>query len=432
MNIARHNHHEHHQGHAQPKLGKLRSSCDFCALSKVKCDRGQPQCLRCIRNEVTCHYSQTRRSGKARRIYSTSGPSSTARTCAGSQEEQQQSGTEEGAEASPSLGHAMTQSHSLVHDVANTSSTSCPSDFLKQLPPALFENTSLMYGMHLKPTFFFFFCLFSDDYNRPSPSLEAPTGMPFPNEFSEHPRRSPIQWDTENRNQRHNDHYTPLSLDLGGGGTSSCMSKDTTSHASTFIRPESEDCMRRALSALNGLHVPAECKVNGEHAGCNEHSPPRSLDATLISNRIAMDKIRLVLSCSCSKTSNIFLLVAFATQQVLDSYCTLTKMQLFLLSSSVVGKEPVDVAGVSSREAEASLSEDVPVAIGSYVVDGEAKSRAILQVLQAETKVLGGLIDSLVSLSTQTAPKETAGNVCGAFIDSLQALYRETMQSLYL
>lgn len=212
------------------------------------------------------------------------------------------------------------------------------------------------------------------------------------------------------------------------------MSKDTITNSEAIAGPESEDCMRRALSALNSLHVPAESKLNGEHVtGCKGHPLPRSLVATLTSNRAAMDKIRLVLSCSCSKSSNILLLVAFTIQQVLDSYCSLAKMQLFLLSSPAAGEEqPLNTAG-GSREREASLAENVPpVAIGSYVVDGEAKNKAILQVLQTETKVLGGLIDSLVSLSTHTAPKETTGNACDVFISSLQARYRGIIHSLYL
>lgn len=192
--------------------------------------------------------------------------------------------------------------------------------------------------------------------------------------------------------------------------------------------------MRRTLSAINTLHThtPVEYSPNREYTGCAaENTQPRSLDATLTVNRIAMEKIRLVLSCSCSKTSNVFLLIAFAAQHVLDSYCALTKTQLFLLSSPMGGRDGLDIAG-DSRELATSLPENVSVAIGNYAVEGEAKSKVILQVLRAETKALGGLIDSLVSLSTQAAPKEAVGNMCGGFIDSLQTRYRETMQSLYI
>lgn len=143
-------HHDHSRETTRPKTGRLRSSCDFCALSKVKCDRGQPQCSRCIRNEVTCHYSMTRRSSKVRHIYTTSGGRA-ARTRHEPQEEhQQQSGRAGGGggntEGNASLGctSTTTQSYPLVHDAVNTPDTSSATDFLKQLPISLFEPTSLM------------------------------------------------------------------------------------------------------------------------------------------------------------------------------------------------------------------------------------------------------------------------------------------------
>ncbi|KAH6654443.1 hypothetical protein BKA67DRAFT_279309 [Truncatella angustata] len=58
------------------KKKKLKASCDFCAISKVKCDRGQPQCRRCVRSELTCPYSESRRVGKARLMYSMNSTSS--------------------------------------------------------------------------------------------------------------------------------------------------------------------------------------------------------------------------------------------------------------------------------------------------------------------------------------------------------------------
>ncbi|TPX16047.1 uncharacterized protein E0L32_000381 [Thyridium curvatum] len=52
----------------QPKPAKYKDSCDNCAQSKVKCNRAKPECQRCIRNGIECHYSLARR-GKARLLY---------------------------------------------------------------------------------------------------------------------------------------------------------------------------------------------------------------------------------------------------------------------------------------------------------------------------------------------------------------------------
>ncbi|KAK4122074.1 hypothetical protein N657DRAFT_647605 [Parathielavia appendiculata] len=49
------------------KQPKLRASCDRCGASKLKCDRGQPECERCISHGVPCFYGLSRKMGKPRR-----------------------------------------------------------------------------------------------------------------------------------------------------------------------------------------------------------------------------------------------------------------------------------------------------------------------------------------------------------------------------
>ena len=47
-----------------PRQPKLRSSCDRCGAAKLKCDRGQPQCGRCIPLGLECVYGVSRKMGK--------------------------------------------------------------------------------------------------------------------------------------------------------------------------------------------------------------------------------------------------------------------------------------------------------------------------------------------------------------------------------
>lgn len=47
-----------------PRQPKLRSSCDGCGAAKLKCDRRQPACGRCIDLGVTCVYGVSRKMGK--------------------------------------------------------------------------------------------------------------------------------------------------------------------------------------------------------------------------------------------------------------------------------------------------------------------------------------------------------------------------------
>ncbi|KAH7139673.1 hypothetical protein B0J13DRAFT_527348 [Dactylonectria estremocensis] len=51
-----------------PKRPKLRTSCDQCGAAKVKCDRGQPDCARCVSHGRTCVYGVSRKMGKPPRV----------------------------------------------------------------------------------------------------------------------------------------------------------------------------------------------------------------------------------------------------------------------------------------------------------------------------------------------------------------------------
>ncbi|OCK73541.1 hypothetical protein K432DRAFT_364753 [Lepidopterella palustris CBS 459.81] len=50
-----------------PQQPKLRSSCDECGAAKLKCDRGQPNCGRCLSLGLLCVYGVSRKMGKRSR-----------------------------------------------------------------------------------------------------------------------------------------------------------------------------------------------------------------------------------------------------------------------------------------------------------------------------------------------------------------------------
>ncbi|KAF2256108.1 hypothetical protein BU26DRAFT_14427 [Trematosphaeria pertusa] len=47
-----------------PGRPKLRTSCDGCGAAKLRCDRGQPECGRCLSHGVPCVYGFSRKMGK--------------------------------------------------------------------------------------------------------------------------------------------------------------------------------------------------------------------------------------------------------------------------------------------------------------------------------------------------------------------------------
>jgi hypothetical protein len=46
------------------KALKLRASCEGCGTAKVRCDRGQPKCSRCVALGLSCIYGISRKFGK--------------------------------------------------------------------------------------------------------------------------------------------------------------------------------------------------------------------------------------------------------------------------------------------------------------------------------------------------------------------------------
>ena len=46
---------------------RIRSCCNQCAYSKIKCDSKRPICLNCRRRDRSCTYSYVRQSGRPRR-----------------------------------------------------------------------------------------------------------------------------------------------------------------------------------------------------------------------------------------------------------------------------------------------------------------------------------------------------------------------------
>ncbi|KAI1380492.1 hypothetical protein F4677DRAFT_261391 [Hypoxylon crocopeplum] len=55
------------QSSNRPTAGKLRTSCDRCQDTKVRCDQEKPECQRCAKKGLQCIYSPTKRFGRPRK-----------------------------------------------------------------------------------------------------------------------------------------------------------------------------------------------------------------------------------------------------------------------------------------------------------------------------------------------------------------------------
>lgn len=102
---------------------KLRSSCDSCGTAKVKCDREQPGCGRCINLGLACVYGPSRQIGKPPRKRPISDFEEMQRCekrLAHSDESASFQTASSGAELSSSIGSGLVYS-SLVPDMSSNS-----------------------------------------------------------------------------------------------------------------------------------------------------------------------------------------------------------------------------------------------------------------------------------------------------------------------
>ncbi|PSN61578.1 hypothetical protein BS50DRAFT_504391, partial [Corynespora cassiicola Philippines] len=49
-----------------PRAPKVRQSCDTCQASKIRCGQERPSCRRCVKYNIDCVYSVSRRAGRPR------------------------------------------------------------------------------------------------------------------------------------------------------------------------------------------------------------------------------------------------------------------------------------------------------------------------------------------------------------------------------
>lgn len=394
---------------SQPrKSKKLKASCDFCAISKVKCDRGQPHCQRCVRNEVECHYSESRRIGKARRLYDAFGPtmkdvSSTTSLTSLSCPDDQQWHRRSGSETPSSLDNQV-----LVDAADPSIFDAAPdgSEYRWSEPPMCF-----MEGSMTMPPFGA-----ANTLQIPPPSLSSSSTSSSPSCGAAY---STSSFSSPDLLQGITSDYSQLKdvpgMDLGMISTAQVRQFLSTSSGAG----EPGGCMRRACAALESLHVPAEqCSLPGASLA-PVITTMGGLDAMLKANRAAIDTVLQILDCPCSHGWNISFLVMLIAHQTMDSYWTLLKQQLSSPSTSF----PDDAEGGTSSFF------DVPLAIGGYILSGEARAQVITQVLRSQIEGMGGLIDVLAARNGSRGADNPTGAFQSAFLHALQTSRARALQA---
>lgn len=422
---------------------KLKASCDFCALSKVKCDRGQPHCSRCINNGIVCHYSEARRIGKARRLYAASRPPLPPPSPSPL------------LSASGQVNHlsrvrsASSHSHSSSHDGSGSqdyfSFYSMPLKRFDEIPMELTHEADFL-SQALTPTSnasnSTSMANACSSSNYPSHShqncFDASTAIAFAS--SESPRflqNLPQPVDPEQqRGVEDLQHNLDLGEMLAGFSYPVARQPKSSTNATTG------NCMKKAFTVLENLNAPTASCSMAEYANPNRNreksniKPRRGLDASLKNNRIAIDTVLKILQCPCSHDVGTLFLLVFIAHQVIESYHTLSMQQQRSARSSK--KEGSSSSSTTDLDTKTSPNEDslavedsshVLMAIGGYILDGDARAKVIVQVLRFELQKLDKLLDTFSARCAQgTTTNTPPGTALGGYIESLKACWHSALQ----
>ncbi|KAI0850639.1 hypothetical protein F5Y00DRAFT_268378 [Daldinia vernicosa] len=421
---------------------KLRSSCDGCGSAKLKCDRGQPECGRCISLGITCVYGVSRKMGKPprERLHIPAmlgGP----RTAAEHNSNGKEGGSDDSSynrRAGSSISDTIlprTSSSSSINDIRSTwgaveeysnNSMTTRVNMLDefrndQLGPSLTNFSSLDTNEWVLTN------IIGDELS--STNLET---EPFP----------ALGWpDLES---------SPASTGQTTGAQT--PADDRIYLDSPFMQHDDikhHDCSQEAYGIMNSLS-----SLNISKAYSRITPPPGTttnsincvpLDFILQLNREAIERLGRLLSCSCANYSHLAFLYASIIGRILHLY----SQEAGCLKTSSLGLTPnptirhgmspscssagsmcrspsswlsagagtanTSVSGSSTPSGKRNTTTDLAptqMTMGCFSIDDKLVQAALrIQLLLGEMKRVGFLIDVFTSRSSNGADESTSGNI---------------------
>ncbi|KXG47309.1 Aflatoxin biosynthesis regulatory protein [Penicillium griseofulvum] len=362
---------------------KLRSSCDRCGTAKVKCDKEQPECGRCISHGVPCIYGVSRKMGKPPRRVSLSRSTSDTVTTTQSSSETSSGGMPLDLEPSP-----RTDMNTWDHMDEDSSQT-----FIDILDAGGILNHNLPIPMIPNLPL---------DYNEWTISDQTSVNVLCPFRSSQ---QSPTQGED----------LTSMAFQWQWDGSVEQGS----------ISPEvanDHDCQRKSHEILESLSV-----HNIGKSEADELPPPAGfalktettvngvpLDLVLQLNREATERLIQLVSCPCARIPSVALLYASIISRILAWYeqaaCCTQPSPLSSLASTTAGS--ILTSSDSSRGASSPPMQppEVSVApsrmmIGTFNVDDpRLQTMMNIHLLSGEMKRVKDVIDQFGSQTGCSTP----------------------------
>lgn len=382
---------------------KLRSSCDACGAAKVRCDKTQPRCGRCVAGGLSCVYGLSRKFGKAPRKKPPVDTTVTIETMPRPLAQSQQS-----------------SSMSCCPDFRRLTGTARQIKYEPQAVPGygLEDNLMAMNSVYPNHDLFLRSPETMDALDDAFAFQDTPTSMTFGQDsrgtvdpldltFSPSEFQSFAEWvrpDDLMRVTEHSDVDSAPSLT-----SSSRASSHDFLHGlpdSLMPAPDTHNCHKLAYSTLESLSFRQESL----HLAQGEPLT-QTMDKVLNRNKQAVNNMHQLLKCSCSKSPHLAMLYASITSKILMWYqlatgCTAPTTSWDYFSSL---SSPTPPLSASSSPTIAFMEPSSPVAqanqfvvtpiqfsVGAFSVDDESAAEALRkQLLLSELKKAGNLIDLL-------------------------------------
>ncbi|TAQ84670.1 hypothetical protein B7494_g7014 [Chlorociboria aeruginascens] len=357
---------------------KLRESCNNCAISKVKCSKDQPICVRCDDRGIFCHYSPSRRTGKRRRAWSSESTGATINHVS--------RGSISPLEEVPTFDFQQELgSYDFHSDLGRKSPTKITSAPNLKLPisdvqmPRIFDDAFMPWDERL-------FAVNIDSGKFDTPMTDYSTSSYTDIDMMAHASDStvsPSSFDSLLRvlTAEPTPPPTESATPTPQSRTCSFVSGDITSPAHT-----PQDCMSLALNTLQSLHMaPNTCTSLSALSTDSPVSPQTpTIDHVLATNKAIIESVGIILDCSCSLDTQLCLILTLIASKIISWYSAIARNDEGDASSNG-----------SSLKASAERVLYLPITVGKYHLDGADKGKMRAQLVLSELHRVVRLVEQL-------------------------------------
>ncbi|PVI03121.1 hypothetical protein DM02DRAFT_612484 [Periconia macrospinosa] len=345
---------------------KLRESCNHCALSKVKCSKDRPTCVRCSEKGLSCAYAPSQRTGKRRA--SPAGANPKRLTIKNIQ-----------LPDNPFMDFLTTSAFNFNQKTSPDLSPPTPAPKTVEMQPRIFSSgsgtvtpsdVSLMDEDGLG----------TDDYLS---AAYMDMGM-LDNDTSTFESYSEFDGVSSLLGLFNQSSFTPAACNNSHNNSVSHSSTGSGGDINTpSLEFHAQDCMSRAMGIMKGLHMaPSTC--TSLISGCGAAQDIPQIDHVLTMNKEAIDAISAILNCSCSLDLQLCLYLTLITSKVIAWY-----------RAVACGDDLTANPGGRSLATVEKVLHNQSISVGKYHLDEDGKGKLRAQLVLSELHRVMRLVDQL-------------------------------------